>query len=107
MLPVGDDDTANVSYPLFHYEDIQRRSNDTMPSDHELSTITSTALQKNLSTTKTPFLPSEHSQPEEWPKIVGGIFLAFTVSLIIATIIRKVRESNKRKDYEEIQSLVV
>ena len=104
----------NQSYPLFYYEDIQRASNYSESSIRHsnvsnafLKKVTPDALQKNLSTTKTPFLPSEQTQPEEWPKFVGGIFLAAAVILIAASIIRHIRKKNKRKGYEEIQSLVV
>ena len=110
-IPIGDDDTVtNETYPLFHYEDIQRQSNNTNTHDNAnitLSDLLPEALQKNLSTTKTPFLPSETKQPEEWPKIVGGLFLVVTVGLLILTIVRKVQENNRRKNYEEIQNLVV
>jgi hypothetical protein len=106
-------DSHNDTYPLFHYEDIQREWNFTQDSiQHSnvseafLNKVTPMALQKNLSTTKTPFLPWEKEQPADWPKVVGVIFLCAAVLLIAATVVRNIR-NNKRKNYEEIQSLVV
>jgi hypothetical protein len=108
-----DSDSHNNTYPLFHYEDIQNAYNyskdsiqNSNVSEAFLDKVTPMALQKNLSTTKTPFLPWEKEQPDEWPKFVGAIFLCSALILIAATCIRNVRNS-KRKNYEEIQSLVV
>lgn len=109
---VGDDDSTNTThYPLFHYEDIQKASGSSMSNSPgaltNVSAFMPEALQKNLSTTMTPFLPSEQRQPDNWPKIVGCLFLVIALVLIAATIIRNCRNSSKRKNYEEIQSLVV
>lgn len=99
----GDDDPANETYPLSHYEKVEKQWNSSMPFPWSGNV----AYEKNLSTTKTPFLPSEHAQPEHWPSMVGGAFLCLAIGLIVATIVRNVRSRMKRKNYEEIQNLVV
>jgi len=109
-IPIRDSDSSNVTYSWNHYDTITQKSNGTYVAPWivtELENITTDALQKNLSTTKTPFLPSEGKAPDNWVKIVGGLFAAISILLILATIVRNTCGKNKRKNYEEIQSLIV
>lgn len=100
---IEDDSDSNETYPLNKYEETQSMWNSSSP----VPWASNMEFEKNLSTTKTPFLPSEQRQPEKWSRIVGGTFLVIALGLIIATIVRNMRSRNKRKNYEEVQSLVV
>lgn len=109
-VPVAyDDDDTNTTYTWNHYATIEGKPNSTNApwKSNSLENIATAALEKNLSTTKTPFLPSEGNPPDNWVKIVGGLFGGVAVALIVATVIRSVYANQKRRNYEEIQSLVV
>ena len=102
------DDGYNRSWPFYHYEDIQSASNNTHhKADSDVANFMPAAMQKNLSTTATPFLPSEQEYPKEWPGMVGIVFAAAALGLIVMTVVRHIRQKTKRKHYEEIQSLIV
>ena len=110
-VPIASNESdSNKTYTWNHYDIIQEKSNGSYVAPWKstaFENITTDALQKNLSTTKTPLLPSERKPPDNWVKIVGGLFGGVAVSLILATIIRNIYANNRRKNYEEIQSLVV
>ena len=109
-IPIRDSDSSNETYTWNHYDTITQKSNNTyvVPwKSASLENITTDALQKNLSTTRTPFWPSEGQPPDNWIEIVGGLFGAISILLIIATIVRNFHANKKRKNYEEIQSLIV
>jgi hypothetical protein len=95
--------SGNGTDAFYHYEVVEDQYNDTKP----LPWAEAVALEKNLSTTKTAFLPSEKDQPERWPETVGILFLGMSTCLIVATIVRKTRSNKKRGNYEEVQSLIV
>jgi hypothetical protein len=58
-----------------------------------------------MTTNNTVLLPPEQAQPTVWPVVVFSIFVLLAAGLCTVTCLKSCK--NKRKNYEEIESLIV
>jgi cobalamin biosynthesis Mg chelatase CobN len=78
----------------------------TIPTVSQWDTPNVTFDPTNMTTNSTIMIPAEQTQPDSWPVIVFGIFALLAAGLCSATAIKNCKNS-KRKNYDEIESLIV
>lgn len=79
----------------------------TTPTVSQWDSANVTFDPSNTTTNSTLIIPLEQAQPDSWPVIVFGIFALLALGLCSVTAIKSCKNSSKRKNYDEIESLVV
>jgi hypothetical protein len=80
--------------------------NGTEPTLSQWDSPNTTFDPTNMTSNSTVTIPSEQTQPDSWPFIVFLVFALLAAGLCSATAIKSCK-NRKRKNYDEIESLIV
>jgi hypothetical protein len=109
-----DEDTSSTNSTSVSSSDTTKCGNSSEPLQDKYpapSNTTSTYYSvtvdpANMTTNSTLIITAEQAQPDSWPVVVFGIFALLALGLCSATAIKSCK-SSKRKNYDEIESLIV